>query len=121
MGLSGGDGVVGGGDDIIGEVDQSAPGWLWQRDQLIGRDLAARGPGDAFVGGLAMLDRYLRLPWALMPMMRAGAPQTWVIGRGVSDDVGDVDGGDHAEMKGLDRVGKVEAAGERSSATLEML
>jgi hypothetical protein len=36
-----GDSVVGGGDDIVGEVDQSAPGWLWQWDQLIGRDLAA--------------------------------------------------------------------------------
>jgi hypothetical protein len=35
-----------------------------------------------------------------------------VIGRGVSDDVGDLDGGDHAEMKGLDRAGKVDTAGE---------
>ena len=40
--LSGrGDSLVGGGDDIVGEIDQSAPGWLGQRDQLIGRDLAA--------------------------------------------------------------------------------
>jgi hypothetical protein len=31
--LSGcGDSVVGGGDDIVGEIDQSSPGWLWQRD-----------------------------------------------------------------------------------------
>ena len=33
MELSGrGDSVVGGGDDIVGEIDQSSPGWLWQRD-----------------------------------------------------------------------------------------
>jgi hypothetical protein len=38
-----GDSVVGGGDDVVGEVDQSAPSGLRQRDQLIGRDLAARG------------------------------------------------------------------------------
>jgi hypothetical protein len=43
--LSGcGDSADGGGDDVVGEIDQSAPGGLWQRDQLIGRDLAARGP-----------------------------------------------------------------------------
>jgi hypothetical protein len=47
-----------------------------------------------------------------MPDDARRSGQTWVIGRGVPDDVGDVDGGDHAEMKGLDRVGKVEAAGE---------
>ena len=35
-----GDSVVGGGDDVVGEVDQSSPGWLWQRDQLTGRELA---------------------------------------------------------------------------------
>jgi len=40
--LSGrGDSPVGGGDDVVGEVDQSSPGWLGQRDQLIGGDLAA--------------------------------------------------------------------------------
>jgi hypothetical protein len=61
--LSGrGDSPIDGGNDAVGEVDQSSPGWLWQRDQLIGRDLAARGPGDAFVAGLALLDRDLRLP-----------------------------------------------------------
>ena len=35
-----------------------------------------------------------------------------MVGRGVTDDVGELDGGDHAEVKGLDDVGKVEAAGE---------
>jgi len=39
--LSGrGDRLVCGGDDLVGQVDQSAPSWLRQRDQLIGRDLA---------------------------------------------------------------------------------
>src|SRR5215212_8771057 len=52
-----GDSVVGGGDDVVGQVDQSSPGWLWQRDQLIGRELAGSGPGHAFVAGLALLDR----------------------------------------------------------------
>ena len=47
---------------VIGEVDQSSAGWFWQRDQLIGRDLTACGPGDAFVAGLALLDRDLGLP-----------------------------------------------------------
>src|SRR5215207_2344558 len=107
-----GDSPVGGGDEVVGEVDQSAPGWLWERDQLIGRDLAARGPGDAFVAGLALLDRDLGLPLGSHADDARRSGQTWVIGRGVPDDVGDVDGGDHAEMKGLDRVGKVEAAGE---------
>ena len=49
----GGDCLVGGGNDVVGKVDQSAPGWLGQRDQLVGRTLAACGPGDAFVAGLA--------------------------------------------------------------------
>jgi hypothetical protein len=111
--LSGrGDSVVGGGDDIGGEVDQSSPGWLWQRDQLIGRDLAACCAGDAFVAGLALLDRDLGLPLGPHADDARRSGQTWVIGWGVPDDVGDVDGGDHAEMKGLDRVGKVDAAGE---------
>jgi hypothetical protein len=113
MELSGrGDSVVGGGDDVVGEVDQSAPGWLWQRDQLIGRDLAARGAGDALVAGLALLDRDLGLPLGSHADDARRSGQAWVIGRGVPDDVGDVDGGGHAEVKGLDRVGEVEAAGE---------
>ena len=111
--LSGcGDSVVGGGDDVVGEVDQSAPGWLWQRDQLIGRDLAARGPGDAFVAGLVLLDGDLGLPLGSHADDARRSGQAWVVGRGVAEDVGDVDGGDHAEVKGLDGVGKVEAAGE---------
>src|SRR5215203_6459829 len=100
-----GDSVVGGGDDIVGEVDQSSPGWLWQRDQLIGRDLAACGPGDAFVAGLALLDRDLGLPVGSHADDARRGGQTWVIGRGVPDDVGDVDRGDDAEVKGLDRFG----------------
>jgi hypothetical protein len=92
--LSGcGDSVVGGGDDIVGEVDQSSPGRLWQRNQLIGRDLAARGPCDAFVAGLALLDRYLRLPLGSHADDARGSGEAWVVGRGVPDDVGDVDGG----------------------------
>jgi hypothetical protein len=67
------DSPVCGGDDLVGEVDQSASGRLWQRDQSIGSDLAARGPGDAFVARLTLLDRDLGSPWDLMPMMRAGA------------------------------------------------
>jgi hypothetical protein len=98
-----GDGMVGSGDDIGGEVDQSAPGWHWQRDQLIGRDLAARGPDDAFVAGLALLDRDLGL--ALGPhaddARRSG--QTWGVGRSVADDIGDIQRSNDAEMKTLDR------------------
>ena len=65
--------LVGGGDDVVGDVDQSMPGWLQQRDQLIGRDVMGRGPGDAFVACLALLDRDFGFPWALIPMIRAGA------------------------------------------------
>jgi hypothetical protein len=107
-----GDSVVGGGDDIVGQVDQSSPGWLWQRDQLIGRDLAARGPGDAFVAGLALLDRDLGLSLGSHADEARRSREAWVVGRGVADDVGDVDRGDHAEVKGLDRFWEVEAAGE---------
>ena len=45
-------------------------------------------------------------------MMRAGATRPGVVGRGVADEVGDLNRGDHAEVKGLDRFGEVEAAGE---------
>ena len=62
------DGLFGGGDDILGEVDQSAPGRLWQWDHLIGGDLPGCGPPDAFVAGLALLDRDLGLP--LRPLCR---------------------------------------------------
>ena len=60
--LSGRGDSLGGGDDIVGEVDQYTPGRLGRRDQLLGRDLAAHRPGDAFVPGLPLLDRDLRLP-----------------------------------------------------------
>ena len=107
MELSGrGDSVVGGGDDIVGEVDQSSPGWLGQRDQLIGRDLAARGPGDAFVAGLALLDRDLGLPLGSQADDVRRSGQAWVIGCGVSDDVGEVDGDNHAEEKVLTVAGR---------------
>ena len=56
------DGLFRGGDDILGEVNQSAPGRLRQRDHLIGGDLPGCGPPDAFVAGLALLDRDLSLP-----------------------------------------------------------
>src|SRR5215207_9662981 len=111
--LSGrGDSSVGGGDEVVGEVAQSAPGWLWERDQLIGRDLAARGPSDAFIAGLALLDRDLGLPLGPYADDARRSGQTWVIGRGVPDDVGDVQRCDHAEVNGVDRFGEVEAAGE---------
>ena len=55
-----GDSPVCAGDNLIGEIDQSTPGWLWQRDQLIGRDLTWRRPRDAFVARLALLDREFR-------------------------------------------------------------
>jgi hypothetical protein len=72
--LSGrGDSVVGGGDDIVGEVDQSSPGWLWQGDQSISRDLMVGRPGDAFVAVSPCSIAISASPWALMPMMRAGA------------------------------------------------
>src|SRR5215217_2428134 len=77
-----GDSVVGGGDDIVGEVDQSSPGWLCQRGQLVGRDLAGSGPGDAFVAGLALLDRDLRLPLGPHADDARGSREPWVIGRG---------------------------------------
>src|SRR5215212_2711278 len=99
--LSGhGDSPVGGGDEVVGAIDQSAPDWLWQRDQLICRDLAARGPGDAFVAGLALLDRDLGLSLGSHADEARRSGQTWVIGRRVADDVGDVGGGDHVEVKG---------------------
>jgi hypothetical protein len=118
--LSGrGDSVVGGGDDIVGEADQSAPDWLWQRDQLIGRDLAACCPGDAFVAGLALLDRDLGLPLGPHADDARRSGQTWVIGWGVPDDVGDVDGGDHAEMKGLDRVANALPSSQKKRLTAQ--
>jgi len=107
-----GDSLVGGGNYVVGKVDQSAPGWFRQRDQLVGRKLAAGGPGDAFVSGLALLDCDLGLPLKSHADDARGSGQTWVVGRGVADDVGDLDRGDHAELKGLDDVGKVETAGE---------
>jgi hypothetical protein len=84
-----GDSLVGGGKDVVGKVDQSAPGWFGQRDQLVGRKLAACGPGDAFVAGLALLDCDLGLPLRSHPDDARGSGQAWVVGRGVADDVAD--------------------------------
>jgi hypothetical protein len=46
-----------------------------------------------------------------MPMM-GGSGRAPVVGDGVPDDIDNVDGGDHAEMKGLDRLREVDAGGE---------
>jgi hypothetical protein len=89
-----GDSLVGGGKDLVGKVDQSASGWFGQRDQLVGRKLAARGPGDAFVAGLALLDCDLGLPLRSHADDARGSGEAWVVGRGVADDVGDLGGGD---------------------------
>jgi hypothetical protein len=75
---AGGDSLVGGGNDVVGKVDQSAPGWFGQRDQLVGRTLAACGPGDAFVAGLALLDCDLGLPLRSHADDARGSGQTWV-------------------------------------------
>ena len=107
-----GDSVVCGGDDIVGEVDPSSAGWLWQRDQLIGRDLAGSGPDDAFVAGLALLDRDLGLSLGPHADDARRRGEAWVVGCGVPDDVGDVDRGDQAEVKDLDRFSEVDAASE---------
>ena len=101
-----GNSVVGGGDDVIGEVDQSAPSGLRQRDQLIGRDLTARGPGDAFIAGLALLDRDLGLPLGPHPDDPGGSGKAGMVGCGVTDEVGDLDRCHHAEMKGLTAAGR---------------
>jgi DNA primase len=56
-----GDSPVCAGDYLVGEVDQSASSRLWQRDHSISSDLAAGGPGDAFVARHPLLDRDLGL------------------------------------------------------------
>ena len=56
-------------------------------------------------------------PCALMPMMRAVAVRPgWSAAVCLRRDVGNVDGRDHAEMKGLDGVDEVDAAGELGRA-----
>ena len=107
-----GDGLIGGGDDIVGEVDQPAPGWLWQRDQLIGHDLATRGPGDAFIAGLTLLDCDLGLCLGPHADDARGSGEARMVRCGVSSDVGNVNGRHDAEMKGFDSVGEVDAVGE---------
>jgi hypothetical protein len=71
-----------------------------------------RRPGDAFVAGLALLDCDLRLPLGSHADDARRSGEAGVVGLGAPDHVGDVDGGDHAEVKGLDRFRNVEAAGE---------
>ena len=51
----------------------STPGELGQRDQPIGRDLAA-GPGDTFVPGFSLLDSDLGFPLGSQADLQAGAP-----------------------------------------------
>jgi hypothetical protein len=105
-------GLVCGGNDIVGVVDQSAPCRLRERDHLIGGDLLGCRPPDAFVAGLALLDRDLGLPLRPHADDSRGSGKTRVVGCGISRDVRNVDGRDHAEMKGLDGVNEVDAAGE---------
>ena len=102
-----GDSPVCGGDDLVGEVDQSASGRLWQRDSPIGSDLAARGPGDAFVARLTLLDRDLGLALGSHSDDARGSGKAGVVGRSVADDVGDVDRCHHAEMKALTAAGRL--------------
>jgi hypothetical protein len=107
-----GDSPVCGGDDLLGEVDQSASRQLRQRDQSIGSDLAARGPGNAFVARLSLLDRDLGLALGSHSDDACGSGKAGVVGRSVADDVGDVDRCHHAEMKAPDRGRKVDASGQ---------
>jgi len=99
-----GDSAVCAGDNLIGEIDQSTPCWLWQRDQLIGRDLTWRGLRDAFVARLALLDREFRFPLGSHADDARGSDQARVVDGGVSDHIDDVERGDRAEIKGLDRL-----------------
>jgi hypothetical protein len=107
-----GDSLVGGGDYVVGEVDQSTPGRLRQRNQLVGGDLAGRGPADTLKSGLALLNRDLRLTLRPHADGPRGSSQARMIRRGVADDVADVDGRNHGQMKRLDRPGKVETDSE---------
>jgi hypothetical protein len=69
--LSGhGDSLVGGGDDF----SASTAGELGQRDQPIGRDLAARGPGDAFYRVSPCSIAISASPWDLMPTFKPALP-----------------------------------------------
>src|SRR4029453_10980480 len=106
-----GDSPVCGGDDLISKVDQSASGRLWQRDHSIGSDLAARGPGDAFVARLTLLDRNLSLALGSHSDDACRCGKAGVVGS-VADDVGDVDRGHHAEMKAPARGGEGDATGQ---------
>ena len=107
-----GDSLVGAGDHTAAEVDQSTPGRLWQRNQLVGRDLAGSRPADTLKTGLALLNRDLRLTLSPHTDGPRGCSQARMIRRGVADDVADVEGGDYGAMKRLDRPGQVDADSE---------
>ena len=93
-------GLVGRGDDIGGGVDKAAAGWFGKRDDLVNCDLTWRYPSHSLKPGFPLFDGDLGFALGSHGDHPGWSSQTRVISSDLAGDVGQLDAGNHAAVKG---------------------
>jgi hypothetical protein len=104
--------LVGRRSDIGGGVDKAAAGWFGERDDLVGRDLLRGYPPHSFEPGFALFDGDFGFALGSHGDQPGMNSQTRVIGSDLTGDVGQLDAGNHAAVKGHDGCRQIDPAGD---------
>jgi hypothetical protein len=105
-------GLVGRSGDIGGCVDKAAAGWFGERDDLVGRDLMWGHPPHSFKPGFALFDGDLGFALGSHGDHPGRSSQTRVISSDLTGDIGQLDGGNHAVVKGRGGCRQINPAGD---------
>ena len=93
-------GLVGRGDDIGAGVDKAAAGWFGSGMTWLSRDLMWSHPTHSLKPGFALFDGDLGFALGSHGDHPGRSSQTRVIGSDLAGDVGQLDAGNHAAVKG---------------------
>ena len=105
-------GLVGRLSDISGGVDKAAAGWFGERDDLVGRDLMRSHPPHSFKPSLALFDGDLSFALGSHGDHPGRSSQTRVISSDLTGDIGQLNAGNHAAVKGHDGRRQINPAGD---------
>jgi hypothetical protein len=98
--------------DISGGVDKAAAGWLGERDDLVGRDLMWSHPPHSLKPRFALFDGELSFAVGSHGDHPGRSSQTRVISSDLTGDIGQLDAGNHAAVKGHDGPMQINPAGD---------